>query len=62
LGIGAISELLSLFVRLETALAAIETRRKAEAAAATDERARLARIEAAAAEAVRALDQLIGQE
>jgi len=54
--------LLSLFVRLETALAAIETRRSAEISAAADDRARLQRIEVAAAEAVRALDQLIGQE
>jgi hypothetical protein len=54
--------LLNLFVRLETALAAIEARRSAEVSAAADDRARLARIEAAAAEAVRALDQLIGQE
>lgn len=53
---------MSLFVRLETALAAIETRRIAEAATAADDHARLLRIETAAAEAVRALDQLIGQE
>lgn len=53
---------MSLFVRLETALAAIEMRRSAEAATAADDRARLLRIEAAAAEAVGALDQLIGQE
>jgi hypothetical protein len=53
---------MSLLVRLETALAAIETRRSAEAATAADDRARLQRIEVAAAEAVRALDSLIGQE
>jgi len=54
--------LMSLLVRLETALAAIEARRSAEAATAAGDRARLQRIEAAAAEAVRALDTLIGQE
>lgn len=53
---------MSLFVRLETALAAIEKRRIVEAASAAADRARLERIEAAAADAVRALDQLIGQE
>ena len=53
---------MTLLVRLETSLAAIEPRRSAEAAAAADDRARLARIEAAATEAVRALDSLIGQE
>lgn len=61
-GSEAISELLGLFARLEAALAAIETRRAAEAAAAADSQARLERIEQAAAEAVRALDSLIGQE
>ena len=61
-GAGAISELTSLFTRLEAALAAIEARRVAEAAAATADRDRLARIEQAAAEAVRALDLLIEQE
>ncbi len=59
---GAISELMSLFARLEAALAAIETRRVADAAASAADRARLDRIEQAAAEAVRALDNLIGQE
>jgi len=62
LGSRSISELMSLLVRLETALAAIEARRSAEAATAAGDRARLQRIEAAAAEAVRALDTLIGQE
>lgn len=61
-GSGAISELMNLLVRLETALAAIETRRSVEATAAADDRVRLQRIETAAAEAVRALDQLIGQD
>lgn len=65
-GSGAISELMSLFARLETALAAIEARRTTDiAAAAADvaaDRARLERIEQAAADAVRALDTLIGQE
>jgi precorrin-6B methylase 2 len=61
-GSGSISELMNLFARLETALAAIETRRSAEISAAADDRARLQRIEVAASEAVRALDQLIGQE
>ncbi|WP_310476781.1 hypothetical protein [Sandarakinorhabdus sp.] len=53
---------MNLLVRLETALAAIETRRSVEATAAADDRVRLQRIETAAAEAVRALDQLIGQD
>jgi hypothetical protein len=61
-GARAISELTSLFVRLEAALAAIEARRAADTAAAAAERVRLERIEQAAAEAVRALDLLIGQE
>lgn len=62
MGSGAISELMNLFARLESALAAIETRHSEAAAAAASDRARLERIEAAATEAVRALDQLIGQE
>jgi hypothetical protein len=62
LGSGAISDLTSLFVRLEAALAAIEARRSSDAAASTADRARLERIERAAADAVRALDNLIGQE
>jgi hypothetical protein len=49
-------------VRLEAALAAIEARRSSDAAASTADRARLERIERAAADAVRALDNLIGQE
>ena len=53
---------MNLLVRLETALAAIESRRSFEAAIAADDRARLQRIEAAASEAVRALDSLIGQK
>lgn len=61
-GARAISELTSLFVRLEAALAAIEARRAADTAVASAERVRLERIEQAAAEAVRALDLLIGQE
>jgi hypothetical protein len=47
---------------LESALAAIETRRAAEAASAAADRSRLQQIEAAATEAVRALDIMIGQE
>ena len=53
---------MSLFARLEAALAAIEERRTAQAAAAAADLARHERIEQAAAEAVRALDALIGQE
>lgn len=62
IGVGSISELMSLFARLEAALAAIEQRRVADAASAATDKARLVRIEQAAAEAVRALDGLIGQE
>lgn len=53
---------MSLFARLEVALAAIEKRRAADAASTAADRSRLERIEQAAAEAVRALDALIGQE
>lgn len=53
---------MSLFARLETALAAIEQRRVAELAAVAADRVRLARLEEAAAEAIRTLDSLIGQE
>ena len=62
IGVGSISELMSLFARLEAALAAIEQRRVADAASAATDKARLVRFEQAAAEAVRALDGLIGQE
>lgn len=62
----AISDLESLLVRFERALLAIEQQRHRDAAATTDlrtqqagDRARLARIEAAASEAVAALDALL---
>ncbi len=70
LGLGekAISELLGLFARLETALARLEQQQAAatEAAAAAAaahgaDRDRLVRLETAAGEALRALDSLIEQ-
>ena len=69
LGDGAISELLSLFARLESALARLEQQQaaaKAAAAAASAQHAadrdRLAKLEGAAGDALRALDALIGQD
>lgn len=65
----AISELLGLFARLETALARLEQKHAAAAAASAAQdaareadRARLAQLEGAATEALKALDALIGQE
>jgi len=53
---------MTLLVRLETALAAIEARPSAGGASVAECQARLQRIEVAGAEAVRALDSLIEQE
>jgi hypothetical protein len=62
----AISELESLLARLESAIGAIERRRLTDAAALNDlrtqqagDRARMARIEAAASDTVAALDALL---
>jgi hypothetical protein len=54
-----ISELEQLIARAEAALSAIAARRVAETAARAADQARLARIEAAAADAVAALDVLL---
>jgi hypothetical protein len=62
LGAKAISELLSLFARLETALARLEQQQAAAQAAATADRERLSRLEAAAGDALKALDALIEQD
>jgi hypothetical protein len=53
---------LNLFARLESALARLEERHAAQAAAHGVDRERLARLEAAAGEALKALDTLIGQD
>jgi len=65
-GRGAISELENLLARLERAIGAIEQRRQIDGLAVAElrgqqaaDRARLARIEGAASEAVAALDALI---
>lgn len=57
-----ISDFDHLIARAEAALDAIEGRLAAEARARDAERARLARIEAAAAQTVAALDDLIAAE
>jgi len=54
-----ISELEQLIARAEAALSAIAARRAVEATARAAEQSRLARIEAAAADAVAALDVLL---
>jgi hypothetical protein len=53
---------LGLFARLETALARLEQRQAQGAAAHAADRDRLARLEAAAGDALKALDALIAQE
>jgi NADP-dependent 3-hydroxy acid dehydrogenase YdfG len=53
---------LSLFARLEAALQRLEERQAAARAAQVADRARLAELEAAASDAVKALDTLIGQD
>jgi hypothetical protein len=65
----AISELMGLFARLEAALTRLEQQRAAASRSAVDaamahaaDRERLARLEGAASEALKALDALIGQE
>lgn len=58
----AISDLDHLMQRAEAALDAIEARLAQQARAHAAERARLARIEAAAAQTVAALDDLIAAE
>lgn len=58
----AISELEQLIARAETALAAIEARGAADARDRDAERARLARIESAAAQTVAALDDLLAAQ
>jgi hypothetical protein len=67
-GRGAISELETLLARLESAIGAIERRCQTENLALAElrgqqaaDRARLARIEGAASEAVAALDALIAE-
>lgn len=57
-----ISDLDHLLARAEAALDSIEARLAAQAKAREAERARLARIEAAAAQTVAALDDLIAAE